>query len=344
MRTFTVLSCMCLLGTGCGLNPETREASETTSKQIGDIGTGLSNGVFTAHVENAEYTQDPLRRNQFAYQFKVVIGNPRKSVLRFDSIEVITTGKDGFEYTTSMQHGQPGELKELRLMPGDGASVVATVPELSVADPEQLRVQVMHEGAVVAEPLVFRITADSLTLSPEIQALRQKQGGMITASRSMDFEGVDPSSLRERAIASAMQWSEMASLREVQSDSFSIYGDADTREVTGINISKWRFSFVADGKARSVIISDKDILSRDESGGTVDFLETLQPIEHWDVSVADVVSIAARQGVNAERGVWLRMYHVLGTQRPLWVVPGAPSVLIDAVTGNLVLHSDVTLK
>jgi hypothetical protein len=331
-------------GTGSGLPASAPNGADGGVVLSGSDRDVLSNGIYTAHLERALLDLEDetgVRPGELVYRFHVVIGNAGPGPLRFDTIHVKVKG-GGKDHSNTQQRRQEGEEKplEITLTSKQGTRSVATTPEASVSVPEHLVVELTLNGQSVGSPLTFTLSAENLQKGKRLLAAEKASGGSLVRSRAMAYEGLAPKAALEKAQARAQAWHPNASLRLVVGNKWSTFGNPSTQEVTAIEVSEWRYTYVADGKARSFVVSKTGVQELDDPNA-LPVVNPLPPLKDWKVDVAEAVKIAANRGVKIRIGPTLRMFPVRGTPTPLWVMPGAPGLLIDALTGKVVSEKDV---
>lgn len=346
MRWLIIATIVVLLGCSCSRNEDKGSAADRPArvKLTGKARETLSNGIFTAHLEKMEQDLEDetgITPGELVFRFHVVIGNAGSLPLVFDTIAVMVLDAKGHSHVNTVQRGEEGQLEEIVLLAGQGAGIVATVPQASILLPNKCVVLIKHKGVLISDILSFDVDEKDFKIGKALMAKKAK-GGLLTKSSVIEYDGALPLDLFKKADAVARGWNSKAELREVRGGRFEMYGDQDTGNVSMIKVTEWQYTFVADGKALVVLVSSETESSseQEEAYGQV---EKLLPIEKWTVDVDAAIKTAAAKGTKARTGPWLRVFNVSGTQTPLWVIPGVKGCLVDALTGEYVDQSSLIL-
>ena len=296
----------------------------------------LSNGVFTSEIDQMQLDVEAgVIPGQEIFRFEIVIGNPNDVEVHFDRVEMLTVGTSKRRHSNSAQWGEPSQPEEKVIPSEEGIRVFATTPVASVPRPEKIVVEVKLKGKPIGQPLTFLLGAAEFEKTSRYLAKKTKG-----ESAKMSYSGLSPKASLEKAEEEARQWAPDASLREVRANRWETFGDPETREVSEINIPECRYTFVAGDKAVSFIVSEDDV-KKVEDEATFRYAEKLLPLVDWQLDTEKAVKISAEQGLKVKVGPSLRMFEVRGNAIPVWVMPGAPSVLIDAASGRMLGHEEV---
>lgn len=181
------------------------------------------------------------------------------------------------------------------------------------------------------------------------EALRAEMKSASTQSNNtvhFTYSGVSPLEARTKADAEARKWKSRATLQAVVAEKWILYGDQNSGKVRGIEVPKWRFIYVAEGKIGEFLVTEKNAqllkeenvpLSQPPNSPLIAL-----PLESWLVDASDALSTAYMVGINILQGPWLWMRRVDGQWEPVWtVLSETKGHFVSAKTGEMLAQKNV---